>query len=314
MSLPSDVAALADAYYVRQAETARQVANLVQRSYTSVVDPAQWWDEQGLAATQAIRAGQSVAVTRSSAYVQLVAEVQDAADEYAVNAVALISPDEAVDGMLFRSLSVVDDAVAGGATLAEAKAIGLRSVVTLASSLVSDAGQNAAGVATAANPRLSGYYRKLRLPSCDRCAVMAGRWYGWNDGFLRHPGCDCVHVPAAKAFGSGFDPRRAILSGQVTGLSKANVEAIELGADPSQVINTRAKGALYDVGAGLQATTTGTTVRGRYGRTAGQAARRPGTRYRVADAPRLTPTAVLRLASSRTEAIELLTRYGYIAA
>src|SRR5690606_32784856 len=41
-----------------------------------------------------------------------------------------------------------------------------------------------------------GYTRMLNPPSCSRCAILAGRWFRWNDGFQRHPQCDCVHIPS----------------------------------------------------------------------------------------------------------------------
>ena len=56
-----------------------------------------------------------------------------------------------------------------------------------------------------------GYVRMLNPPSC-RCSVLAGRFYRWNNGFLRHPKCDCVHVQtpatarAAETEGLVHDP------------------------------------------------------------------------------------------------------------
>ena len=172
--------------------------------------------------------------------------------------------------------------------------------------------------------RVGGYYRRLSLPSCARCVILAGRWYRANRGFDRHPGCDCVHVPAdSPADGEGYDARRAILDGQVTGLSRAEVAAVEHGADPSQVVNARR--GMATVG-GRRTTTEGTTVRGFYGgyvrredgtvrrRRAGELAK-AGGRYRSAVeevAARLTPEQILRDATSREDAIRLLHQYGYI--
>lgn len=120
------------------------------------------------------------------------------------------------------------------------------------------AGSQVAGVAR----RIGGYVRHLRLPSCSSCAILAGRWYRWSAGFNRHPHCDCVHVPATEEVGRSLttDPRTAILTGQVHGLSKAEFEAIRLGADPGQVVNARR--GMYVAGDGRRYTTTGTTRRG----------------------------------------------------
>ncbi|MBK6887020.1 MAG: hypothetical protein IPH03_11745 [Tetrasphaera sp.] len=45
---------------------------------------------------------------------------------------------------------------------------------------------------------MAGYIRVLSPPSCDRCSVLGGKWFKWNTGFARHPGCDCKHVPAGR--------------------------------------------------------------------------------------------------------------------
>lgn len=45
-------------------------------------------------------------------------------------------------------------------------------------------------------PNLHGYTRMLNTPSCRDCTILAGRWFRWNEGFDRHPNCDCIHIPA----------------------------------------------------------------------------------------------------------------------
>jgi len=218
---------------------------------------------------------------------------------------------------------------------------------------VTDAGRQAAGAATAAS-HAAGYYRRLRLPSCARCAILAGRFYRWNSGFRRHPRCDCTHVPVHTAGdGSEFDPRQAVLDGHVRGLSAANTEAIRLGADPAQVVN--AQSGMYTAG-GYQFTRTGTSRRAiggarilakaldqslgwdtadktytnltvdRYLINRYAALFRRGTThtritstgreqryaYRFAATPRPTADQIITTASSRAEAIRLLTNYGYL--
>lgn len=49
-----------------------------------------------------------------------------------------------------------------------------------------------------------GYVRMLTPPSsCDRCVILAGRWYRWNQGFERHPMCfpegTLVQAPGIEA-------------------------------------------------------------------------------------------------------------------
>jgi hypothetical protein len=85
----------------------------------------------------------------------------------------------------------------------------------------------------------------------------------------------------------------AFRAGQVRGLSKAEVEAVHLGADLNQVVNAHRQGAY----AGMT-TSEGVTKRGVAGK-------------RLQGGQRLTVGAIMRLASDREEAISLLERFGY---
>src|SRR5699024_5050468 len=101
-----------------------------------------------------------------------------------------------------------------------------------------------------ASRRGVGYVRMLNPPSCSRCSVLAGKFYRWNAGFRRHPGCDCVHVASTqKAIDAGssegliHDPYEYF-----NGLSEAEqnklytgagAQAIRDGADLFQVVNSR---------------------------------------------------------------------------
>lgn len=155
----------------------------------------------------------------------------------------------------------------------------------LVSSLVQDAGRSAESVAVAARPKV-GYARYLSPPSCSRCAVLAGRTYRFSQGFQRHPGCDCTMIPAAEGAAQGLvsDPTDLVREGKVTGLSKADMRALDDGADFNQVVNVRG-------------TKAGLLESGRV----------------LARAGRLTPEGVYRLASSREEAVALLRKYRYLA-
>src|SRR5690625_5568244 len=86
--------------------------------------------------------------------------------------------------------------------------------------------------------------------ACDRCAILAGRFYRWNDGFLRHPDCMCEHVATTasseqEAFDRGLieDPYEYFESlseeEQDRRFGKAGAQAIRDGADMSQVVNAR---------------------------------------------------------------------------
>lgn len=151
--------------------------------------------------------------------------------------------------------------------------------------LVQDAGRTAATVDLGRRPALTGYVRSLNLPSCSRCAVLAGRVYRYSTGFQRHPQCDCLMTPTTEAVGQELtlDPTEAIKDGLIRGLSPGDIAALNTGADLGQVVNVRRRKA------GLR---VGSSVINRGGR--------------------LTPQGILRLATDRDEAIGLLRRYRYI--
>lgn len=152
-----------------------------------------------------------------------------------------------------------------------------------AASLVQDAARAAEQVATAVRPDIY-HVRYVSPPCCSRCAVLAGRVYRWSQGFERHPGCDCVMLPTTVAAPFAQDPEQLVRDGQVHGLSKADLRAVEGGADLSRVVNVRRRAA------GL--------------RESGRVLSRAG---------KPTPEAIYRAAGDdRAAAIELLRQHGYV--
>lgn len=154
----------------------------------------------------------------------------------------------------------------------------------LVASLVTDAARSAEQTSITSRPRV-GYIRYVSPPCCSRCAILSGRFYRWSDGFKRHPGCDCTHLPTT-------DPRSEFLQspddlvsrGLVKGLSKADQQALRDGADLGSVVNVRSRSA------GLV--------------TGGQTLTRAG---------RLTPAGIYDQANGdRAKALELLAASGYI--
>ena len=89
----------------------------------------------------------------------------------------------------------------------------------LVESLTQDAARAAEQVMVAATPNVA-HVRFLNLPSCSRCAVLAGRVYRYSEGFERHPGCDCVMIPTTVASPLVQDPTELAAQGLVTGLSQ----------------------------------------------------------------------------------------------
>lgn len=260
-----------------------------------------------------------------------------------------------VANLLYMPAIAAKQAIAAGRPVEQAIESAGQQMLLYAKTALADTGRLATTASMTAH-HSTGYYRALQLPSCDRCAILAGRWYRYNAGFLRHPKCDCYHVPVWEADDSLiFDARKAIESGQVHGLSHEESYAItQLGANPAQVVN--AKRGLYTAANGRRFTREATTRQGiagarmlardvdrslgrdttgtyrnwtftrrealeanaalfRRGKTFTRTTKSGRTQtyaYRFARSMRPTPEQILADATSRDDAIRLLTNYGYI--
>lgn len=53
--------------------------------------------------------------------------------------------------------------------------------------ILADTARAAESVAMVQREWVEGWVRMLNPPSCSRCAILAGKFYLWNDGFERHP-------------------------------------------------------------------------------------------------------------------------------
>lgn len=178
---------------------------------------------------------------------------------------------------------------------------------------VADMARMAGGVSIASRPGITGYVREVGGACCSRCAILAGAFYRWSEGFERHPGCRCVNVPTSNA-GLRQSPEQLFRDGRITDLSKADAQAIRDGADLRQVVNAHRGMSTAQAGrVRFRYTTEGTTARGAAGRRLGNLAKTSGGRYRTSQTQRLMPESIYRLASDRADAIRLLRRFGYIA-
>jgi hypothetical protein len=132
----------------------------------------------------------------------------------------------------------------------------------IVATLVNDAGRSAMGAFTTSRTREYGNIRVLTPPSCSRCAILAGRFYRWSEGFQRHPRCDCTMTPGTSSAALP-DPNGAFERGEITDLTQAQTQAINDGADISQVVNSRRGMSTANfAGRRVQITTEGTTSRG----------------------------------------------------
>lgn len=177
-----------------------------------------------------------------------------------------------------RGLSVTDALAAAGTWMTG-------TVLTV----MADTGRGIVAADIAQRPTVTGYVRMLNPPSCDRCAILAGKWYRWNEGFARHPRCDCRHIPASEDIAGDLrtDPYAYFKSlsteDQYRLFGRSNARAINEGADIYRVVNINTRGL-------------GTV----------KSARKYGTPHRM------TPDDIFQVAGTRTNAIRLLEREGYI--
>lgn len=175
--------------------------------------------------------------------------------------------------------------------------------------VLADTARAAESAAIAARPWVAGWVRMLNPPSCSRCVILAGRFYRWNDGFDRHPGCDCVHIPVSEADAGDlrlspdtyFESLTA--AEQDATFTKAGAQAVRDGADLGQVVNARRGMQTAQIGGrATLISLEGTTRRGVASRA------RTGRNLSA----RIMPETIYRVARDRDDAVRLLRLNGFI--
>lgn len=209
-----------------------------------------------------------------------------------VNASAFVG--RAADGrpvgtLMQQAVIVTKTTLSRGATLSTALQRGRSYLDKTVLTEMADAGRQTVSAQIAVRPTITGYVRMLNPPSCERCVILAGKWFRWNEGFQRHPRCDCRHIPASEDLAGDFrtDPYKYFESlseaeqNRLFGDSEAR--AIRDGADIYRVVNVRNRGL--------------GTVRSRslYG-----------------TPTRLTVDDIYRNAGTRTNALRMMQDEGYI--
>ncbi len=231
----------------------------------------------------------------------------------------------ASDGRPLASLAyggVVEakQAVADGAPTGVALAQGGSWMDLMTKLQVADAARQAVGVMTASRKNLGGTVRVLNPPSCQRCAILAGRFYRWSTGFDRHPRCDCVNMPSTSAGwarSEGFitDPMDAYRAGHIRDLTEAQRFAIDNGADITRVVNAT-RGMSTTAPRRLPKARKSGTPLPTPVVTPGVPDLLAGIRFNQPTAPDLgllTPEGIYReTAGDRDKAIALLREWGYI--
>ena len=304
-------------YYILQQKLVRSVVRDVTRLWKRVdrdnIERSWVSDRLGEQVFVTVASGQAMAAAQADDYTDRVLAEQGTeitpAGRVNPNALAGVASDgRPLETLLYLPAITTRAQLAAGATVDEAFGTGLGQLVQMAATQVQDASRAAESVAVAARPTVK-YVRMLNPPSCSRCAILAGAVYRWNDGFLRHPMCDCRHIPTTESTPDDLtvNPRSYFDSlpedQQDRVFTKSGAQAIRDGADIGQVVNARR---------GMASTVTASGRRRQVADRSGRLTTRAGTRGRTARGPRLMPEQIYADASSRDGAVELLRAHGYL--
>jgi len=176
-----------------------------------------------------------------------------------------------------------------GSSVSSALDLGGRWLTAMLLTVMADTGRAVVSVDIAQRPTLTGYVRMLNPPSCERCVILAGKYFKWNQGFLRHPRCDCRHVPASEDIGGDLrtDPYAYFKSlspeAQEKTFGRIEARAIREGADIYRVVNLKGRGLATAKGA-----------------------------LKFGTPSQMTIDDIFRTAGTRTNAIRMMEREGYI--
>lgn len=241
-----------------------------------------------------VQLGRAAVVATSTGYTDAVlAETGQRAAAYgSLNQAAFVSHapngqtmDEVLRGSVVQAKVAVKAGASPSAALSQAESWLTGVLLTN----LADTGRSVVGADIAQRPTLTGYTRMLNAPSCSRCVILAGKWFKWNDGFLRHPRCDCRHIPASEDVAGDIatDPYAYFNSlspeAQVKAFGKPEARAINDGGDIYRVVNIKQNGL-------------GTA----------KSAKRYGT------PTRMTVDDIYRTAGHRTNALRMLEEQGYV--
>lgn len=276
--------------------TAQRLAGLWRRVDQAAI-AASWRTLLPLALTELAMA-QAAAAGAAGLYVDDVLGEQAAQGRIMPGAFAGIASDgRPLAELLYRPAITALTQIGAGQSPARAMTSGAFTLDLITRTQVADAGRVADGVAVVVRPDVTGYVRRIVGKTCARCLILAGRVYRWNQGFARHPRCDCRHVPVAGAVPADIRVRpRAYFDSLSTAeqdelLGKAGAQAVREGADIARVVNARR--GMQTASIGGQRVLVTTEAAGRR--------------------PRLMPEAIYAASGGdREQAVRLLRLNGYI--
>lgn len=285
----------ADNYYLQQQQIAAVTVASTKKLWRRMdADFAGSWASVAPVMLQTVQLGRAAVAATSLAYTPAVLketnQVAPAAGTVNTAAFLATAPDgRPMDSLLSESVIRAKVAVKGGASASAALASAESWLTGMLLTVMADTGRGIVGADIAQRPALGGYVRMLNPPSCSRCAILAGKWFRWNQGFLRHPHCDCRHIPASEAIAGDLttDPYAYFNSlskdDQTATFGRIEARAIRDGADIYRVENVKLRGLA--------------TAKGH---------------LRYGTPSRMTVDDIYRVAGTRTNAIKLMQREGYI--
>jgi hypothetical protein len=289
----------AERQYLHQLRIASKTSRDAARLWRSIdrSDLSDSWSN-GLAkrVLAVLAAGQFAAASLAQPYVEAaVAETgaaSDVAGEVSPRAFAGIASDgRPLQSLLLLPLIEAKTRIVAGQSVDLALTGGLRLLVRVVETQVADAGRGAVSVSSAVDAQVAGHERVVSHGGCGRCIVLAGKFYRWSDGFLRHPKCHCgMRLVTRTQRRKGWTPETT---------PRALYDALSP-ADRAKSFSTDAQKAIAD-GADLADVVN---VRGGMATAGGRRSVRTG---------RLTPEQIYRdAAGNRAAAVRLLAEHGYI--
>lgn len=247
-------------------------------------------------ALELVQDGRAAAVSVALAYTPAVltetGQRDDPTGELSAARFLQTAPDgRGVDTLLDEAVIKAKVGVGRGLSAQESLAIGGRFLTMASLTLLADTRRDVFSADIIQRPSVTGYVRMLNPPSCNRCVILAGKWFRWNEGFNRHPKCDCQHIPGAENVvgDQRTDPYELFRSltpvEQERLFGRSEARAIRDGADIYRVVNVSNPKRGLATAAGAR----------KYG---------APSRFTVDD--------IYRNAGTRTRAIDMLRKEGYI--
>lgn len=241
-------ASAAEQYRVQQ-QISTTTATAVSRLWRRMGDDFDTsWRSLGPQIIDVVATGRRAAVMQALPYagnlLQELGEDADPLEELNPAGFLAAAPDgRRMDSLLQQSVIRTKSAVASGLETQLALAVGGRWLTKATFTTLADTRRDVYAADIIQRPAITGYVRMLNTPSCNRCVVLAGKWFRWNAGFQRHPNCDCQHIPASEnrsgdlrtdpyAYFHSLSPEE-----QERTFGRSEARALREGADIYQVVN-----------------------------------------------------------------------------